>query len=104
VLTETASLAQTVLVPLNAPYLAYWQWVDSNESGCHYDVVTLWVNDTVEYAYGLCAALETNAWTRRVVDLSDFAGQTVNLKIQLVTDSNTNSSVFVDDVAFESAP
>jgi hypothetical protein len=104
VFTETAAMAQTVLVPPGAPYLAYWQWVDSAETGCHYDLVSIWVNGNVEDAYGLCAALETNSWTRRTVDLSAFAGQSVNLRLQVTTDSNLHSSLYLDDVAFESGP
>jgi|GEM_PF-1358528 len=101
---ETASLAQTLPVPVATPYLAYWQWVDSTEAGCYYDVVTLWVNDNVVEAYGLCAGLETNSWTRRAVDLSAYAGQTVALRIQVTTDGSAHSSLFLDDVAFESGP
>ncbi len=104
VFTETAAMAQTVLVPPGAPYLAYWQWVDSAETGCHYDIASIWVNGNVEDAYGLCAALETNAWTRRTVDLSAFAGQSINLRLQVTTDSNLNSSLYLDDVAFEAGP
>jgi len=104
VFTETAAIAQTVLVPPDAPYLAYWQWVDSAETGCHYDIVSIWVNGNVEDAYGLCAALETGAWTRRTVDLSAFAGQSINLRLQVTTDSNLHSSLYLDDVAFEAAP
>lgn len=104
VISETAVLAQTLTVPTNAPYLAYWQWVDSNETGCYYDVVSVWVSDSVVDAYGLCASLETNSWTRRTVDLRAYAGQTVALRLQLVTDGSADSSVFLDDVAFESGP
>lgn len=104
VLSETAALAQALPVPAAAPYLAYWQWIDSTETGCHYDIVSIWVNDTVVDAYGLCAALETNTWTRRTVDLSAFAGQTVTVRLQLTTDGSKDSSLFLDDVAFESSP
>ena len=104
VVSETAALAQTVTVPVGGGYLGYWQWVDSDEGGCYYDVLSVWVNDTVVDAYGVCAALETNSWTRRVVDLSAFAGQTIGLRLQFTTDSSDQSSLYLDDLAFESGP
>ena len=91
-------------MPVGGGYLGYWQWVDSDEGGCYYDVLSVWVNDTVVDAYGVCAALETNSWTRRVVDLSAFAGQTIGLRLQFTTDSSDQSSLYLDDLAFESGP
>jgi bacillopeptidase F (M6 metalloprotease family) len=39
-----------------------------------------------------------------VVDLTAYAGQTINLRLQFTTDSSDQSSLYLDDLAFESGP
>ena len=60
------------------------------------------VNDEVVDQYDLCEPQNTNGWERHVVDLDLYAGQPVTLQIGIVTDSSLSSSLFVDDVAFQS--
>jgi hypothetical protein len=103
VISETAVIAQTLTVPADAPYLANWQWVDSDEAGCYYDVVSVWVSDNVVDAYGLCAALETHTWAPPHGGLTPRRPDR-QVKLQLTTDGADQSSVFLDDVAFESSP
>jgi photosystem II stability/assembly factor-like uncharacterized protein len=100
--TETVTLEQTVGLPAEAPNLTYWHWIKSSETGCHYDVVSIWVNNSVVESYGLCAGANTNGWSKQKLDLSTYAGHTVHLRVQLTTDSSILSSVFVDDLVFES--
>jgi len=38
------------------------------------------------------------------VDISAYAGQTVTLRIQVDTDADLNSNLFVDDVSFDILP
>lgn len=101
---ETGSLQQTVLVPAGAPFLSYWQKVDSAESRCHYDTASVWVNNAVVDAYGLCASASPLGWAPRSLDLSAYAGQAVLLRIQVTTDGSLPTSLFLDDVALQSAP
>jgi hypothetical protein len=101
---ETASMWQTVVVPAQTPHLMYWQRVSSQESRCHYDYATVWVNNTVVDAYGLCAELNGSQWVQRSVNLSAYAGQAVSLRLQLQTDSNLDSSLFLDDFSFAAGP
>jgi photosystem II stability/assembly factor-like uncharacterized protein len=101
---ETAYLEQSVTITSEAPFFTYWQRIVSAETRCHYDVVSLWVNNTVAGAYGLCSSAQAAGWTRRSFDLSAHAGQTVSVRIRVTTDGSLISSLFLDDVAFQSAP
>jgi hypothetical protein len=100
--TETVTLEQTLIIPVDAPLLSYWQWVKSSEVGCYYDVVSIWVNGSVADSYGLCG--NTGGWVRQSVDLSAWRGSVVALRLQLTTDTSLISSVFIDDVSFRSGP
>ncbi len=102
--TETASLQQTLLVPPSAPYLAYWQWVDSAEAACYFDLASWWVNGGVADSYGLCLSANTHGWVRRVLNLNASAGSLLALKLQVQTDSSVASNLFVDDFTFQSTP
>ena len=88
-------------VPTESPYLAYWQWIDSQETGCSYDYGKVFINNTVVNSYGLCKSSNTGGWVKHIVNLSSYAGQTVTLQIRATTDSTINSNLFVDDVVFQ---
>jgi serine protease len=94
---------QQVKVPTESPYLAYWQWIDSQENGCNYDYGKVLINNTVVNSYGLCKTSNTGGWVKHIVNLSSYAGQTVALQIRATTDSTINSNLFVDDVVFQSS-
>jgi len=103
-LTETASIQQMTGIPLAAPYLSFWEWIDSSEAACYYDVATVWVNNTIVDSFGLCAAANTNGWVQHVVNLTASAGADVALRLQVQTDKTDSSNLFVDDLAFQSGP
>ena len=48
---------------------------------------------------GLTSAAAHDTWQAIDVDVSDFAGQTVELRIKVATDSSAPTTFFVDDVA-----
>jgi photosystem II stability/assembly factor-like uncharacterized protein len=102
--TETASVQQTVLIPPSAPYLAYWQWVDSAEAACYIDFASVWVNSAIVDSYGLCVGANTHGWVKRVLNLGASAGSAVALKFQVQTDKSVNSNLFLDDIALQSTP
>ena len=52
--------------------------------------------------YDLCDTNDTSGWVRQTVDLSAYAGQTIQLQFRAETDSSENSNWFVDDVALGS--
>jgi hypothetical protein len=100
---EIAYIQQQVTVQVGAPYLAYWQWVDSIDL-CGFDRAYIRVNGTNVDQYRLCFYDNSGGWLKRVVNLSSYQGQTVTLEIRLETDFENYTSMFVDDVAFQSTP
>ncbi len=101
---EIAYIQQQVIVPTGSPYLAYWHWIASADS-CGNDFGGVIINgSTVVDAYNLCTSTNTGGWAKHVVNLSAYAGQTVSLQIRAETNGSLNSSLFVDDVSFQSSP
>ncbi len=96
---EIAYLQQSVLVPANLPYLGYWHWIDSLDA-CGFDHAYIRINDNLVHQYDLCSYENTNGWELHVVNLSDYAGQTVQLQVRVETDGSLTSNLFLDDFAF----
>ncbi len=99
---EIGGIEQQVTVPAAAPYLTYWHWIASQDS-CNNDFAgTIIDRTTVVDAYTLCGATTTEGWTRHVIDLRAYAGQSVAVQIRAETNATLNSNVFIDDVSFQS--
>ncbi len=101
---ETAAVEQIVTVTSATTALRYWDWVDSTESACNWDVGRIAANGSTVAVTGLCRANNTGGWLRRSVDLSVFAGQAVLVRFEVQTDGSLISSQYVDDVALEASP
>ena len=100
---EVATLQQSVQVPSDAPYLAYWHVISSEEVLCGFDAGWVKVNTTTVKAYNLCSLEATGTWVKQVLDLSAYAGQSITLQFGVSTDANGYSSLFIDDVAFQNS-
>ncbi|MBN1922245.1 MAG: S8 family serine peptidase [Anaerolineae bacterium] len=100
---ETATVQQSVSVPPGAPYLTYWHVISSQETLCSFDAGWVKINTITVKDYNLCVTANTGAWVKQVLDLSTYAGQTVALQFGASTDAAEVSSLFIDDVAFQSA-
>ena len=99
---EISFIEQTVTVLAGAPYLTYWHWIASNDF-CGYDFAKILIGNTEAHVYDLCFDENTSGWQKYGVDLSVYAGQSVALQIRIETDPiSRSSSLFVDDVSFES--
>ncbi|HRQ41279.1 MAG TPA: S8 family serine peptidase [Chloroflexota bacterium] len=99
---EVAYIQQSVTVPAGTPYLAYWNWIASQDA-CGYDFGSVQVNGTTVHQYNLCTSTNTGGWVKRVVNLGAYSGQTITLRIRATTDSSLNSNLFIDDVAFQAS-
>jgi len=95
---ETAVISQTVTVPAGSPSLSFWHWIVSDDD-CGLDFGSVQINGTAVDTIDLCTTTNTNGWVRRTVGLSAYAGQTVALRIQVTTDPNFISRMYVDDVS-----
>lgn len=100
---EISVIEQCVVVPNSSPVLKYWHWIESWDHLCGYDVAGVLVNgDTAVENYSLCTATNTSGWVQRSLDMSAYAGHAILLSIVVVTDGALGSSLFIDDVFFES--
>jgi hypothetical protein len=97
---EVSTIQQQATVPSDQPYLAYWHWIVS-EDQCLRDKVTVLVNNSEVDSYLLCAPSQTNGWANHVVNLAAYAGQTVTLTIQVKTDADRASNLYLDDMGFQ---
>ncbi len=101
---ETSRLSQSFKIPFLTPYLHFWYYIAS-EDGCGFDYARVKVNDHPPVKeYDLCTVNVTPNWVHEVVDLSGYAGSTVNLMFEVTTDSSMNSSFFLDTVSLSSSP
>ena len=53
--------------------------------------------------YDLCSDNNTGGWVKKVVNLSAYAGQSVEIQIRAECDGSFNSNLFIDHVAFQSS-
>ncbi|MGV9266962.1 hypothetical protein ACWDRR_20140 [Kitasatospora sp. NPDC003701] len=100
--SRTDSLAQTVTGPAGCrASLGYWLHVDSEETtdSVTYDRFTVTVNGT---EVAVQSDLDRSAgYTRRTVDLSAYAGQTVTLTFKGTEDSALKTTFLLDDLGLE---
>jgi hypothetical protein len=97
---EQSLISQNVAVP-SGKSLSFWYWATSEETTCGIDVAYVMVNQVTIDEINLCESFETNQWTTRTLDLSTYAGTTINLKFIVQTNGTLNSNLFLDDVSFE---
>jgi hypothetical protein len=100
---EVDYITQTVDIPANHPILSFWMLIDSQEYECRYDYDfgTVSINNTWVTSIPLCSLENPNGWVKRTLNLSAYAGQTVELQFRAQNDSGLPSSLYIDDVAIE---
>ena len=100
---DTSYIQQQVSVSSQLPYLSFWYWIASGDA-CGYDFGSVRVNGSMVLQYDLCSNTSTGGWVQRVLNLSAYAGTTVMLQLRAECDDSFNSNLFIDQVAFQSAP
>jgi subtilisin family serine protease len=101
---EIAYIQQEVLIYSSNPYLTFWHWIESEETGCNVDNVEIMVNTASVETFGLCLAHNTGGWIQHNVDLSAYVGGKATLVVRVATDYTLNSNYFIDEVAFNESP
>lgn len=99
---EVAYISQTLTVPAGQSMLSFWKWISSGDL-CGYDFGSVRINNTTVANLDLCDSANTSGWEKSTINLSAYAGQSVQLQIRAETDGSLNSNLFIDDVTFESA-
>ncbi|MDO0929250.1 M1 family aminopeptidase [Streptomyces sp. TG1A-8] len=103
--TRTGTLAQSVTVPAGcgAATLTFWLHVDTAEttSATARDKLTAKAGSTTLATY---SNLDRNTgYTRKTLDVSAFAGRTVNLSFTGTEDSSLRTSFLLDDIALDTS-
>jgi len=98
---ETTTISQQVVVPDAPVNLVYWKRVKSIETDCAHDTAQVLINNQPVQSILLCESTASTTWSSESVDLSAFAGQTVELKFQVSTDGADSSSLYLDNMAFQ---
>ncbi|WP_405670425.1 M1 family aminopeptidase [Streptomyces sp. NBC_01530] len=103
--THTDTLSQSVTIPAgcSTATLSFWLHTDTAEttSSVAYDKLTAKVGGTTLATY---SNLDKNTgYVRRSLDVSAFAGQTVNLAFTGTEDSSLRTSFVLDDIALDTS-
>ena len=102
---ETSYIKQEVTISSNAHHLVYWQWIVSEDSCGYYGIAEVFIGDTRVNYYDLCSDTSTTGWVIHNVDLNDYSGQSVWLRIGVKADGYNYSDLYIDDVSLQaSAP
>ena len=99
----TTYIEQEITVPATGPELVYWHWIDSIFA-CDGSSGGVLLNGTFVDQYPLCATADTGGWMRQSVDLTAYAGQTVQLCFASQTEMDNYSSLYIDTVSVRGAP
>ncbi len=97
------SLNKTVALPQAEEIkMSFWWMVDSEENSSGWDSMNVIVADASGAAlrtlYTLGGADAATSWQLAEADLTDFAGQTVQIQFEAATDGSLVTDFFVDDV------
>lgn len=98
------SLRQTLALPAgNQLTLSFWWQVNSEESTSGWDGLSvLLANSQGTPLRSLFTVTDRNAsavWQQTIVDVSQYAGQTIQLQFNARTDNTLATDFFVDDVS-----
>ena len=99
------TLATTIQLPADkaALNLSFWWQVVSEEENGDFDGLSVLVADstgkTLKSLVTLGSANATGNWQQSTLDLSEFAGKSVQLKFWAQTDATLVTDFYIDDVA-----
>lgn len=98
------SAVTSLALPANqAIALSFWWQVQTEESAGGYDALSLLLTDSQgKPLYAVAGLTDLNAvstWQQTQVDLSAFAGQTVQLRLAAKTDGSLVTDFFIDDLS-----
>lgn len=97
------SAVATLVLPADQTItLSFWWQVQSQENGGGYDALSLTLTDGQgKPLYAVAGLTDLNAsalWQQTTIELSAFAGQTVQLHLAAKTDGSLVTDFFVDDL------
>jgi hypothetical protein len=100
-------LSRALALPADRPAvtLRFWWQINSEEESNEFDGLTVLIADAAGNALRSVLTLGSdsaaNQWQQSVVDLSAFAGQSIQLKFVAQTDETLVTDFFIDDIEVE---
>lgn len=95
------SIRQQIEVPASNSMLYFWIVSDSAEySATSQDYLRILIDGQLEQSWRLYTGLGTFTWRRQSVNLSGYAGKSVSLTVQVITNDVSPSEVYLDDFSF----
>jgi thermitase len=97
-------LATHVKLPANqlSITITFWWQIQSQESGKYNDTLAVILTDaqgkTLQNLANFSSRDMSNQWQQRTLNITSFAGQTVQLQFAARTDSEAATDFFIDDV------
>jgi serine protease len=99
--SEIGWIEQRVAVPAAASTLTFWQVISSEDPDSGGDYGHLRIDGVVVYSVDFTTQTDQPSWERISVDLNRYAGESITLRFEHVTDDDDwLSGWFIDDVAW----
>lgn len=97
------ALSQTLSLPANHQVtLRFWWLINTEESSSGWDGLSLQLADAngspLRMLFAVSDRSAGTSWQQTTIDLSEFAGQTIQLRIEARTDATLSTDFFVDDM------
>jgi hypothetical protein len=101
---QIAELSQTIALPTHPHVaLAFVYQIRSNDL-CAHDFAAIVINTTTIEMLDLCDFYTTADWHSGMVELNQFAGQTVTISFRVTTDTALPSDWYLDDITLIPVP
>ncbi|MBK8444296.1 MAG: T9SS type A sorting domain-containing protein [Sphingobacteriales bacterium] len=100
---ENSQVWQSITIPAGstATLTYYYLIYTTTQTTCTGDVAYLKINGTTVTTYQLCTNTSMGNYAQATFDLTSYAGQTVEIRFQAITNASNISHFFVDDVVAE---
>ena len=98
------SIDQTITIPAELPYLHFWIALNSEETcESYHDAFIIYLDDEFFAGIELCQGNNLADYIHLYVDLSTYAGQSVNLKFFVGTNESYPSILLLDTIYMSSS-
>jgi hypothetical protein len=101
---ETSRLIQRVSLPSGPLYLNFAYAIGSQETTCTADLGRIFLGTTRIREYQLCTSKVTNGWVQTSINISSYAGRTLNLQFFAKTNNSRVSNFYIENVSITAAP
>jgi len=97
---EISTIYQNITIPTTEHYLVFWYFLYAEEPCSEgTDLARIYIGSNVKWEKNLCLENSYWGWLFDIIDLNDYIGQNVTMKIEATTvGSDLTNEIFIDDV------